>query len=201
MLFLFLTFVAMPVWAHRFSLVLVAPLSGPEAGSGQQVVDGFMLATREEDGHPQEHSDGHLGGLDSYVFVLDGAREPGPMLEGLAALLDREAPAFVTGTFVSETTAMVGDAIRGKGVVLVDPRDSAMWRLVQTSPDDLELLNGERFAAVFRSRYGHDPGQDAYAGYVAARLIGATVRSLAGQPLTDHRNLSAAYSRQRGAYP
>ena len=44
--------------AHSFRAGLVFPLSGPSAGAGKQILDGFMLATKERDAHPGTESDG-----------------------------------------------------------------------------------------------------------------------------------------------
>ena len=43
-----------PVWAHRFNLGFVIPMSGPKLESGQHALDGFMLATGEQDAHAFE---------------------------------------------------------------------------------------------------------------------------------------------------
>ena len=66
---------APPAWAHSFNVALIIPAS-PE---GREIRDGFMLATTERDSHPDEESDGHLGGLDVYVTVIEaGESGPGP---------------------------------------------------------------------------------------------------------------------------
>jgi len=38
--------------AHSFRVGLLLPLIGPSAGAGKQILDGFMLATKERDAHP-----------------------------------------------------------------------------------------------------------------------------------------------------
>ena len=60
-----------PAYAHRFYVALVIPFSNAVADQGRQYRQGFMLATTERDSHPDEESDGHLGGLDVYVSVID----------------------------------------------------------------------------------------------------------------------------------
>jgi outer membrane PBP1 activator LpoA protein len=70
--------------AHSFNVALLVGQSGPAASEGDQIRDGFLLATRERDSHPDEESDGHLGGLDVYFFVVEGRDDP---LAGVRALL------------------------------------------------------------------------------------------------------------------
>ena len=56
--------VAREAQAHGFKVGLVAPFTGPEAARGRDIRDGFLLAARERDGHPDQHSDGNLGRMD-----------------------------------------------------------------------------------------------------------------------------------------
>ena len=55
--------------AHSFSL---AVLAGGEDAATQlnSAVKGILLATKERDGHADETSDGHLGGLDVFIVPL-----------------------------------------------------------------------------------------------------------------------------------
>ena len=62
--------------AHSFRAGLLLPLSGPSTGAGKQILDGFMLATKERDAHPDTESDGHLGGLDVYISRIDSTGTP-----------------------------------------------------------------------------------------------------------------------------
>ncbi len=88
---------AAPAGAHRFNVGLLVPLSGPSAFAGRQMRDGFLLATRERDGHPDEESDGHLGGLDVYLLAVDHGGDPARAVAGAAALLARGDVDFVVG--------------------------------------------------------------------------------------------------------
>ena len=80
--FLFLAIGAMfaatvdPVLAHRFNVVLILPGSTTESEQARHIRGGFMLATTERDSHPDQQSDGHLGGLDVYVNVIRWDRGP-----------------------------------------------------------------------------------------------------------------------------
>jgi len=85
--------------AHSFDLALLLPLSGPERELGERMRAGFLEATRAFDGHPDEQSDGHLGGLDVHVTVLDSA----PGGEELAGI---GQPAFLVGRLPSELPAV-----------------------------------------------------------------------------------------------
>ncbi len=86
---------ATPALAHSFRMALLLPLTGADAAVGRQAVKGFLLATRERDGHPDETSDGHLGGLDVYVLVIDTNRPEGAVL----AAIGENQIEFLTGIF------------------------------------------------------------------------------------------------------
>ncbi len=84
--------------AHGFDLALFVPLSGPEREIGEEMRAGFLEATREFDAHPGQESDGHLGGLDVYVTVVDSARaESGITLPGDPAFLVGRLPPRLAG--------------------------------------------------------------------------------------------------------
>ncbi len=85
--------------AHSFNLGFVAPLSGPLAETGQQALDGFMLATTEQDAHLFEESDGHLGGLDSYVIKIDSSVDDKTTIDRIESLLRNKEPLFIAGVF------------------------------------------------------------------------------------------------------
>ena len=179
-------------WAHSFSVVFVAPMSGTQQESGRQALDGFLFATREEDAHAFEESDGHLGGLDSYILKIDNARGTSIMLKQLEGVLAEEKPIFVTGAFSVESASLLRDAVKNSGVVLVDPVDSVMWRSAVASPENLSLISGEKFSPVFQNKYGYAPNLQVFRGYIAARLVATTVRSLAEADLSDRRRVTKA---------
>lgn len=57
--------------AHEFTAVLIAPA---EPDRRAAMVAALLLASAERDGHPDETSEGHLGGIDVQLEVL-GAGE------------------------------------------------------------------------------------------------------------------------------
>ena len=171
-----------PAWAHRFGVILLAPLSGQQAESGKAFIDGFTLATREQDGHAFEESDGHLGGLDSYLYKLD-SRLPAEKLDSqLKRLIATEQPTFLTGMPVPDA-AQRATAIHG--LVQVEPQQSEIWKLAETTPDTLTMTDGTDFSRAFERAYQYAPDAAASRGYIAARLISGTVRSLDQNPAQD----------------
>ncbi len=56
---------AQSVSAHAFNVLLL----GSTSENYTDVYDAFRLATKERDGHANEESDGHLGGLDVYILT------------------------------------------------------------------------------------------------------------------------------------
>lgn len=175
--------------AHSFNLGLVFPISGPDSRAGQQMLDGFLLATTEEDSHPDETSDGHLGGLDSHVFKVDSGTDSSTMIKSLEALMQKREPIFVTGLFTNDTTQLISKSFEQENTVLFDPQESSMW---QNKSGLLKSMNGGSFSSKFQDRYGYPPTPDAMRGYIAARLIAATVRSLPEEDLYDGDVLSSA---------
>ncbi|MDO8982322.1 hypothetical protein, partial [Cypionkella sp.] len=55
--------------AHSFTAALIVVGDNREAGLAE-AVRGFLLAADERDGHANETSDGHLGGVDVHVLPL-----------------------------------------------------------------------------------------------------------------------------------
>ena len=92
----------------------MAPVSGPDGEIGQQALDGFMLATTEQDAHEFEESDGHLGGLDSYVIVIDNSTGETATLEKVENLVRSKKPLFVTGIFSVAMAAQIADTLKKK---------------------------------------------------------------------------------------
>ena len=190
-----LMLVSSTVWSHSFDLGLILPISGSKSEAGQQVLDGFLLATTEEDAHPDETSDGHLGGLDSHVLKVDSGVGPTAMLKSLAALMQQREPIFVTGLFSGDMARLTAQSLKSENTVFFDPAESAMWQIILTNPDALKLMSGGSFSTRFHSRYGYYPTLDAMRGYTAARLIAATVRSLSEDDLNSPRKLAATLAR------
>ncbi len=157
---------ASPAAAHSFRLGLAAPFSGPDSAVGQQALDGLRLATRERDGHPEETSDGHLGGLDSYLVPLDSvAADTGELRRQAEAMrLD-----IVTAAApVQGLEAALGDA----PVAFCPPRTGPVpaGRLAGTAAAE--------FAAAFLEAFGYDPTPAAAHGYNAGLAVDAAVRAL-----------------------
>lgn len=180
--------------AHSFKLGFVAPVSGPDGEIGQQALDGFMLATTEQDAHEFEESDGHLGGLDSYVIVIDNSTGETATIEKVENLVRSKKPLFVTGIFSVAMAAQIADTLKKNGAILVNPVDSSMWRRAVDAPENLTTMNGESFNAVFEKAYAYTPNAYVRQGYIAARLIASTVRSLPESLLEDREELTRALS-------
>ncbi len=163
------------VRAHSFNVALVIALAEPSAAAGREVRDGFLLATRERDSHPDEHSDGHLGGLDVYLYPVDLAVES---LAGLEALLARVPIDIVAVVGPDEAAAAIGPLIDGSGTVLM-------------APGRLRAPASAAFATAFEAAFGYPPGNQAAHGYNAARRIDAAVRPQDG--VADRAALRRAF--------
>ncbi len=179
--------------AHSFKLGFIAPFSGPEFRLGKEALDAFLFATGERDSHPGEKSDGHLGGLDSYVVRIDSA-QGAAFVRNRIRDLTAERMTFITGVITQESADGVQGALSGTQALFVDPADCVIYRASAGTPDRLSTVTGARFSEVFRATYGYEPGAHAARGYMAARLIAATVRSV-GDDISDRSALNSAFDK------
>lgn len=142
---------AMPAFAHSFNVLLVGKNI---ADSG--AYDGFRLATRERDGHAAEESDGHLGGLDSYIFIAENMA--GAMSQSWMGEID--------------ILVMLEDA------VLDAP--TSVYEIIGSDALGLDnrraLLDRVDFAQRYTDEFGRAPSEIAQRAYFAARLIEDFVR-------------------------
>lgn len=109
-----ITLAANPALAHRFNVTLVFPLSGDTAEQGGRFREGFMQAASERDSHPDQESDGHLGGLDVYVRAVDARGD-------LRAELGRKPADIVVMLGSRETMSRIETILRGTKTVLLPP--------------------------------------------------------------------------------
>ncbi len=176
------SFVALPnaARAHSFTVALHA-VGANQPATLASAIRGMRLAATERDGHADETSDGHLGGLDLFILPwptevthgitwLKGAPQNKPDIIVVIGPPDAAAPAIQA----SQTKAV---AI-GSGVLPAD----AYWLNEDTAP--------QAFAARFRAAYGVAPDRQAAAGYNAARRIDLAVRAQGG--VTDRDDLAEA---------
>jgi hypothetical protein len=147
--------------AHRFEVLLIAS----DPATAVDTYDGFRLATRERDGHSDEESDGHLGGLDVYINTpAKGAT--------LQTAVNAQAFDFVAVTGALANDAALQDAIRASGVVMVP--------VAGTKPVTKSAFLGGDFAARFLSAEGRAASDAATLSYIAARIIDQAVRPQEG---------------------
>lgn len=150
--------------AHSFNVALIIALTEHPAADIRQVRDGFLLATRERDSHPDEESDGHLGGLDVYLYPVDLERESVPAVR---ALLQREQIDILAIIGPDEAASEIGPLVADSRTVLLAP-----GRLRAPPTTD--------FTTAFEGAFGYSPSEPAAEGYNAARRIDAAVRPLGG---------------------
>ncbi len=131
--------------AHSFNVLLI----GEDVMEGG-AYDGFRLATRERDGHAAEESDGHLGGLDSYIFSA-APGEDVPLGMDILVMLD---------------AGDLPEIIVQKQIDSMELRPSIAWAAV------IALDFQQRYLEA----YGVEAGPAARKGYYAAQLIDRYVR-------------------------
>ena len=131
------------------------------------------MAADERDGHPNETSDGHLGGVDVHVLPL---------------------PAEAT-SLVQELTGPPDEA--ADVIIVLGPKpsaDDAASKYSRASTVLLQALlaegwNGDDrmdgFIARYRLAYGKEPGLLAASAYHAARRLDVAIRPLDGAEPRD----------------
>lgn len=157
--------------AHSFNLIFIAPISDP---AGRSALDGFLLATTEQDSHEFETSDGHLGGLDSHVFRVDNTAGKAMTTAQLEKTIDEAEPLFATGLPLGGDQI---DLLKNSGTVYVDPTSSRFWSHRLAHREQLTTMNGGLFFDAFEQAYGYQPDNHAIRGYLAARVIADVIRN------------------------
>jgi len=172
--------------AHSFNVTLIIPLSGPDEAQGEQFLDGFMLATRERDGHPNEESDGHLGGLDVYVTTIDGSEDISAQIEMInAGASNPGSGADIVAYFTSETnSASIQTTLDQNNIALLVPGE--------LSDENGELPGNDRFFTTFNEDYNADPTAASIRGYNTARRIDQAIRAQGAA--SDVANLQENFS-------
>lgn len=89
--------------ATEVKVGLMSTLSGPGAGLGIDIRDGFQLAMK--------HNNGKLGGLPAEVMVVDDQMSPEAAKQTAERLLKRENVDFVTGTVFSNIMLAVAPSV------------------------------------------------------------------------------------------
>jgi hypothetical protein len=157
-----------PGFAHSFQLGVIVSMSGSGSASGQQALDGLRLATRERDGHPDETSDGHLGGLDSHLRPIDSLAAVDP------AWLRRQVGEMrldiVTAVVPARDLPALAAALDDAATVFCPPGSGPV------PPDQLDGPDAVAFVAAFQRAFGYQPSVAAARGYNAGRAVDAAVR-------------------------
>lgn len=153
--------------AHSFTAALLVVGDNREA-SLAEAVRGFLLAADERDGHANETSDGHLGGVDVHVLPLP--RDAAGLVEGLIG--KPTEPGDVVVVLGAEPAA--SEAVRKY-------RSNSTVLLQVALPEGWASNEGTNsFVSRYRLAYGTAPGVMAATGYHAARRLDVAIRPLDG---------------------
>ncbi|MEC5321899.1 MULTISPECIES: hypothetical protein [unclassified Aurantimonas] len=168
-----------PARGHSFTTVLIVQPDTPDTARSE-IVAAFLLAADERDGHADEESDGHLGGLDVYLV---------PVRAGELADIANAAPDVIAALLPVE--AGLDDVAKATGAAMVGPLDpdgiTAGAFLRAAAGNELAPF-AERFVAAA----GKSPGEGAIASYIVARRIDEAIRELGG--VDDRERLRALLS-------
>ena len=168
----FTALAAIPASAHSFNVALIAPLSGQQKQQSEAIHRGFMLATGERDSHPDEVSDGHLGGMDVYVHLLDSNNLD---VVGLGSVINAKNIDIIMPFTSMEMSVDLAQSIDGEA--------RALMKSVSAPYENSQYLNAanrseavQKFVNSFVQKYGNQPGKWEALGYHTARRIDAAIR-------------------------
>lgn len=172
--------------AHSFNVGLLLGERETISGDRDPMSDGFLLAAQERDSHPGQESDGHLGGLDVYLFTVEAARDP---LQQVQALLERNPIDIlvIAGPIAGMET--LRSIAANTGTVVIAPGQVPFPAIPRSAPRKPAI---GAFVTAFEREYGYAPTMRAAQGYNAARRIDAAVREQGGvsDKTTLHRSLA-----------
>jgi hypothetical protein len=153
--------------AHSFTVGLLVVGEDVEA-SLAEAVRGFLLAADERDGHANETSDGHLGGVD--VQLLPLPRDAAGLVEGL----------FGTPDEPTDVVIVMGPELADSNAWRAYASASTVLRQV-VLPDEWGSADGtDGFVSRYRLAYGATPGAMAATAYHAARRLDVAIKPLDG---------------------
>lgn len=153
--------------AHSFTAALLVVGENREVRLAE-AVRGFLLAADERDGHSDETSDGHLGGVDVHVAPLPSAAAG--LVDGLIGAPEDPPDVLV----VIETEPQVGSSgneFAGVRLVILPTALPPDWQADDAS---------DGFVVRYREAYGVAPSKSAAMAYHAARRLDAAIRPLDG---------------------
>lgn len=104
-----------PVHAQQgIKIGLITTLSGPQAGTGREMVDGFNLGVK--------HAGGKLGGLNTEIIVRDDQFKPDVGKSEAERLVQRDRVDIVTGVVFSNILLALSDTVLRdrRGVFLIN---------------------------------------------------------------------------------
>jgi hypothetical protein len=153
--------------AHSFTAGILVVGENVEQDLAE-AVRGFLLASDERDGHPNETSDGHLGGVDVQVLPLPA--EATGLVQELTGSPDEPADVVVVLGLKPAADDAASKYSRAS-TVLVQALLAEGW-----NGDD----RMEGFIARYRLAYGKEPGLLAASAYHAARRLDIAIRPLDG---------------------
>ena len=163
--------------AHEFTAAIMIVGEDRETVLAD-AVRGFLMAADESDGHPDETSDGHLGGIDVQILPLPS--DAASAVEGL-----RGSPKLPP-----EVVVVLGPPTEAAPVLAAVSRQSIYLGAGSLPPGWAEAAQPSGFAARYRQNYGHAPSRAAAEGYNAARRLDLAIRPQDG--LTPRAALKAA---------
>ncbi len=183
-----------PLSAHAFDVAIYASYAGGAASEGEQLWKGMRVASGEQDGHPFETADGHLGGVDSNLLRVARSGSADRLNGVLDAMVQRQGVAILV--LSPRDLAVVDRLAVGLPLVVVVAGQAPLLRngLALHPVSGVSEAAAHRFNLRYRQQYGEPATRVAGSGYAAARLIADAVGILDGD-FTGAKQLGMALDR------
>ena len=182
-------------WAHVFDIAIISTYSGTQASEGQSLWQGMRVATREADGHPDETSDGHLGGVDSNLLRVDSTRGATSISDSIRKIAAQQGTAIVV--LDNRFQDLDKQLSAAASIVILTRSQAGALPANVILPTQLSDSRLKQFSVQYRQQYGLAPDSAARAGYISARLIAKAMRRLNNE-LEDQSRVQRVFIDARG---
>jgi len=168
--------------ADRVKIGFIATLSGPAAGLGEDMLEGFTLG--------MDHLNGKLGGLTVDLIIGDDQLKPDVGIQTAAKMIEKDNVDIITGIVFSNVMMAVAKPITDAGVLLISSNAgpshlagkgclpnlfTVSWQNDQTHAAMGKAINDMGVKRLYLMAPNYQAGKDALAGaksYFTGEIVG-----------------------------
>lgn len=168
--------------ADRVKIGFIATLSGPAAGLGEDMLEGFTLG--------MDHLNGKLGGLTVDLIIGDDQLKPDVGIQAATKMIEKDNVDIITGIVFSNVMMAVAKPITDAGVLLISSNAgpshlagkgclpnlfTVSWQNDQTHAAMGKAINDMGVKRLYLMAPNYQAGKDALAGaksYFTGEIVG-----------------------------